>query len=477
MEAKRIAFNIDVKHKMLFAKAEKIRHKGAILSMCFATSLFSAYTSVFGHANFVDFIQALDYISAFRVVPCKDARYTVISSGWKLNMQLVDAVIKDQMSGDKPTHVLVQSSDSWEDDNTISIIEHKSTRKEEAAESWNGTSAIPSTDPDKYRTAAQKQDVIPADSRDTQNHLPKKRYDDFSSEASDNFKPPSKFRSILENGSRPEQNDLYERTQSNIIAAFEEACVVPLGLFKNMLCNKHGVGIDYKKTLCKIKNHKHSSLSKLLGCYRNILQLKVLRLTYAVLLTSRAKEQATQRESAYILQPNDPMFKLGIEMLLTSLFPIKANIPIEDLIELAKHVYKRLGSVEQLNKAFLVRMRSPNLAVLQYQESCSVTVTPLSSDGYKKWCVESHHEKLLGIERRISGGEKITISGVVSSLSSKIFGDESNADILRIADLNIPKFILQPAHGLYDDSQPGTPLWMYIHHSVNFDDKNTFYFS
>lgn len=437
MESKRIAFNINSKKEAIFKETEKIRYRGSTLDMVFASSLYAAYLSVVGPANFADFVKSLDRISRCRVIPCSNSRYTIISLSERVDLKLALKIIAEKL-------------------NTPPVEHHIDGSSSESVQKPDNNTNLELNGPSKTGEIAS---IKPKSSGFDP-------YDDLDEDSGTGWQTNT-FMNVLTaeepETSRNTRESTVKSISIGITDAFCDSYVIPVGMFNHLLSSKQGIGINHKTTPCKLARHKHSSLSKLLLCYDNILQLKTFRRPYAFIQNERLKQQALLNESLFIFSSSDPLFVLGIELLVTSLFPIKVLIPLADLIDVAKHVYNKLT---ELNEGMIIKMRSPNLMISTTGDVQNVTIVPFRSPSYRNWRNIELHKKINEMYEASMRKDEILPQSISNNcISIDIFG--MNHVGLKIADLNIPKSVQRQLRVATSDIHIGSPSWVYLNSCVS----------
>lgn len=292
-----------------------------------------------------------------------------------------------------------------------------------------------------------------------------------------------KFKSPLaDKASAPAELGVSE-VRKSIIEAFDFCYSIPVSSLNKAMCQKHGISIDYRTAPCRIPNHKHGSLSKYLQCFNDIVEIKSHKTAY-ILLADRNRI-VRRRKLAYTQSRNDSTFNACCEALLTTLFPIRTTLPMEDLQFVFKLVYG--STLEDILgaslKKFLNRSKTPNVRLTGNDPTeYSVIIIPLRDPSYQEWTTASVHERIHREEAAITGEAGAGPADTILSInvaSMEVFKNipkiQELQDTLAIADLNIPKFVLnsRPSASLQEFIH--SPVWRYACQNNNFDDGPTFF--
>lgn len=268
--------------------------------------------------------------------------------------------------------------------------------------------------------------------------------------------------------------DLLSDIKSKLNSAFDDCPVISIDTFRTAYCSKNSVMFDYHTTPCPIPHHPHGTLSKFLSCFHEILELKSLRKIYILNKTPKILAMASARFNLFLKKENDPLHKLYVEALLTSIFAAKVTLLIEDFIDLFEIIYKNPISV--LCKTctihqFINSLNSPNLILVKKNNIYNLTVTPLRCEFYTEWQSVENHKKVMDTELYILNGRKIRNEEKPKVL---IFKDCCSANLLEIASCNVPnsvqlKVLNEVPELKFDYS------WIYLNSNINFGSVKTFF--
>lgn len=290
-----------------------------------------------------------------------------------------------------------------------------------------------------------------------------------SDEDSEDFKPAK----------RPKSNtntkEIFGSIVENIKKSFFSCSVISTDLFNHTYCLANGSMFDYKTAPCGIQKHAHPNLSKYLRCVKDI-ELKEFRKQYLV------KKDLTipMRRYEYVSKINkgDHLFKLGIESLLVNLLAIKSTLALNDLLELFLVVYKvsfnqflqqKTGQHYTLAEIvdFLCDIGSPNIVIVNKNGNYNVTVSPFHNS-YTEFLGFDLHKQIFEKEKSLLGTQGV--DNEIKNVVLTIFGKET--DLLKIADLNIPKFVMTEAR---EEIIPVGDTWKFIMSNVAFHKSRSFF--
>lgn len=304
-------------------------------------------------------------------------------------------------------------------------------------------------------------------------------YDHLDSSDEGDLVASKRFRSSLEPGEDPGK-DAFGSLKRRMVQAFGSGCVVPVACFGAAMCENSGGMFNFRTAACNIRRHTHSSLSKFLGCCGEILDVKTLRTAYVFLTTAEANDLKQKRMSSFLVPRADPMFPYYIEALAVGIFPIRTTVSLSDFQDIFELVYGK--NFERLVGAcassFIPKINSPNLQVSRNNDVLSVTVSPMHTACYREFVSSEIHEKIYRIEDRILNGAdpgEGLADFTLNVASGEVFGDCGTAKLMGIADMNIPKLVQEVSADTVPDGVLYTPLWRFLRHSVNFDDKTAFF--
>jgi len=297
----------------------------------------------------------------------------------------------------------------------------------------------------------------------------------------------SKIHGKVENSSS--KQELAKSLKTRIQEAFSLCPIIPLDSFSHAYCNAHGIMFDYKTAPCHIPKHPHPSLSKFLRCYSSILDFKEYKKLYVILKTKEMEAINKKRLSSYVVKASNTLFKCAVEALCANLFAFKSTVSFEDFLNLFLFVYKisfsdamalfyqDQDSIRRITPMeFLSSLKSPNMIVVKKNDCYNLTITPLHSSEYKDWESTAVHRKIREIEGSLLLSEesiKPTVLPVPNPLSS-CFSKSINRNLMKIADLNVPKLLQKNYLCSLEDLEFGD-LWLYYKESINFDGKRPFF--
>lgn len=270
--------------------------------------------------------------------------------------------------------------------------------------------------------------------------------------------------------------------RSRIIASFCSRPVLPVDSFSTAYCIANDVMFDYRTSPCPIPSHAHSSLSKFLRCYSDILEFLELKKLYAILKTKEALELNRRRFASHFVEKADPMFRCSMEVLCVNMFSTRTCLPLTDFLELFGHVYKNplppLVAPAQ-PQDFLCSLKSPNVTLMKRNGACTITLTPTHSPEYREWSTALHHKKIRDAEGLLSQGGSSTLSlphSVVRGEDVLLHnaGDSNVRSLMAIADLNVPKLLQKRTAYIAEGLECGS-TWRYLKQGINFDGRRPYF--
>lgn len=300
-------------------------------------------------------------------------------------------------------------------------------------------------------------------------------------------KEKSKAFGKAENSSN--KQELAKTLKTRIQEAFALCPIIPLDSFSHAYCNAHGIMFDYKTAPCHIPKHPHPSLSKFLRCYSSILEFKEYKKLYVILKTKEMEAISKKRLSSYVVKASSTLFKCSVEALCANLFAFKSTVSFEDFLNLFLFIYKisfpdvmalfyqDQDSIRRVTPMeFLSSLKSPNMIIVKKNDCYNFTITPLHSSEYKDWESTAVHRKIKEIESSLLVSEESIKPSVLLVLNplSRCFIKSTNKNLLKIADLNVPKLLQKSYLYSLEDLEFGD-LWMYYKESINFDGKRPFF--
>lgn len=269
-------------------------------------------------------------------------------------------------------------------------------------------------------------------------------------------------------------------TQRLITAAFNGGNVIPINLFTAALCHARGHAINPKTTLCPTHGHYHPTLTRLLECFRDTVRVVTHSQGYAVSTTPEALETLSLREQTFLFCSGDRFYLLGLEMLITSLFPIRVCLSLDDLVKLLKELYPRLAAQTTNLAETIQRARLPNAnAFVDKKGVPAVAISPPGQRAYRMWRPTEEHRHMEALEDRIrrirSPGQAVKATDGVSCAQIFKAGEFKPQSIARVVDLNIPKLVQIKQNSNEMQRNCLSPVWPVVCTSVNFDEKAVFF--
>lgn len=465
--ADKIIFNLNSKLRGLIQNTPQIAYHGKKLELYFAGDLHRAYAKMFGNVDFKAFLSSFERMTNYVIFPSSNPIYSVACCKNFMDKKMIQAII-DSKNVKTINYMLDDSSeDAGAETRNASTREQPEKNTNIFCKSmiYNEDSGSPAPASEPIKRIATIYDEL---------------------ESSDEMLAPSKkFKSpFATTQSKPSEN-AFDVLKKKIVEMFEDGYVVPVASVNAAVCQRHGMMFNYKTAECGIPKHKHKNLSRYLQCCRDIVELKTFKQAYVFLNTPTGNELIQRRITAYMVPRSDPSFMVFMEALCTSLFPIRLTVPLSDLVEIFNAVYKSdlvKHAEKRTPQAFFDDLKSPNVLVLNNNGEYSVVVTPLHSTSYKEWCGSLVHEKVFAKESKIlrSGEQKAPEATVrVNVASGNVFPEarclESIEQLLKIADMNIPKYVQEITNAAVPEEILYGPLWQFLRHNINFDDKPAFF--
>lgn len=311
----------------------------------------------------------------------------------------------------------------------------------------------------------------------------KGNYDDISS-SDDLMQPPSMFISPLSPFPSAAVPQKKEDFKANMLDAFSMRPVLPLENFQTAYCFSNGKAIDYKTATCSIKNHTHTSLSKYLRCFPDILKFTQLSKLYLICQSPNVVDAARRRLAAYSRSLDDQLAAYCVEALSVNLFSTRVSIFLADFLELFRTIYgipfcSVWGGVSP--QVLLGNLRSPNLSLTIRDGAYTLVLCPTGNKAFIEWGLIELHKKIEAIERSFYDAPVACSSPMLCGIKGVDvlnYCGANTADLkkmerlIEIADLNIPRRIQEKVGSC--ESRNGILKW-YVDPGVNFDDRRAFF--
>lgn len=263
--------------------------------------------------------------------------------------------------------------------------------------------------------------------------------------------------------------------RSRIVASFSSRSVMPMDSFSTAYCTANGIMLDYRASPCPTPGHPHTSLSRFLRCYSDVLEFLELRRLYIILRTQECQDLSRRRLASHIVERADPAFKCTMEALCVNLLSTKACLPFGDFLELFEHIYKTTLQtliVPAHPQDFLCGLRSPNIVLAKRNGVYTITLTPTHSREYREWGNALDHKKVRELENQLVQGILEVSDGEREHILFRGCGDGIRK-LLAAADLNVPK-LLQKRQPYIDRMEYGE-AWKYLRQGVNFDGRRPYF--
>lgn len=280
-------------------------------------------------------------------------------------------------------------------------------------------------------------------------------------------------------------SDKFGENKSSIVRAFNNCAVISTDSFISAFCAVNGRMFNYKTDKCGIPHKSHPSLSGYLRCCSSIVEILDYKKQYVV---SKDLTIPGRRFDYYSkLVKGHALFKLSFEALCCNIFPTKCTVFLDDFYELFNYVYK-MPLIDYINAVsnnqiegrkiidYINNLKIPNFIITQKNNVYSIIVTPLGTPEYREWESALLHKKIREIENSFITIVKVETG--VSQTTINMFKPSSNyLELLKIADLNLPKCILRelPGREFADGEVEHNDFWIYLKENVNFDSKRVFF--
>ncbi|KAI5173451.1 hypothetical protein PAEPH01_1989, partial [Pancytospora epiphaga] len=275
----------------LFKKAIPVVYEGKTYRLYFAGELYRVYTEMGGQIDFGEFWRLFYKHKNCSVFPSANPVNTIICRKTDVNRNIIWKVIEMKNKGEQRYEIAEDSDDTLLPKNTSQ--QGKTNIKPEKKKLKGKGSGAAGTQQSKEPKEPKRK--VPAD-------IPSKRakvnptinnqgplktktiYDELNSSEELFQEAPSKFKSPLEL-EIPKVNvkDGFAVMKLRIINAFGKGSVIPVSGFNGAMCMTGAGAFDYKKSVCNISKHAHGNLTSFLRCYKEIISIKVLRSSYAIL--------------------------------------------------------------------------------------------------------------------------------------------------------------------------------------------------
>ncbi|KAI4291863.1 hypothetical protein PAPHI01_1137 [Pancytospora philotis] len=468
MKDGKTVFNIKTKGRELLAAAPRIEYNGRETDLYYARSLHAAYEKLYGITNFDLFWHAFYKVPEYAVFPNDNPLFTVVCEKKSADRGLVNAIVSSAAgSAASPRKTPRKGTDG-------------PASKKFKSHATNLQSSGYMLDAESSDVAAGLDAENTLNSPSLSSSKGRSIYDEL--ESSDDMQVIcATAKKIPAAGPKAAPAaPTFQEIKDGIVRAFGTGHVLPVAGAHGALAAA-GSGFDYRTAPCKIPRHPHSNLTKFFACCKDIAEIKTLSVPYLVLRTPAAEHLEKKRKHAYFVPPSDPAFNYFTEALIVNMFAVKSRVPLDDFTKLFRHIYGReFGEVVKASPSrWLDELSSPNIRLTDSKGVCAVTFVPGHSYEYTRWQPDDIAGRIASIEGNFDGGAIASAAaGAVSNVAlSQVFpaADGRVLELMRIADLNVPKHVLESTADCLPESLDYSPLWRVLRHSVNFDDQRTFF--
>lgn len=520
MQSREIIENLE--RKDVIFKTPKIQFKSRIYPSNYLKDLLESYNKLFSPVSFSTFYSALKNFSTNGIIKIQNVNYEIFEN----NENLEKSIISKKTGIQIPYEEILNNSDGffkspYQNDsvkldvknvkelvnNSIKNIKVSPDKKSDINDSSFEIGKSPSkkymivdSDSDSEIVKGYNSSVAQmskstnngynilgeSDSEDINIYKPyasKNIFDD--DDSSDIFiKKEENFEKIFDQ--KMNINDTFEKIKSDISRAFLTSAAISTDTFNAAYCKVNGTMFNYKVARCGMHHKSHPSLSNFLRCCSSVVEIRDLKKQYIINKDLTIPKKRFDYFSK--ITKGHSLFKLAIESLCCNLFPTKCTIFLDDFLNLFEFIYnmsfsnylRLITNSEFDNKKiidYINNLRIPNFIISQKNYIYSLIITPSMSEDYREWESELLHKKMREIENGFVS--KIVVKDAdVNKITANIFKPSSeHLDMLKMADLNVPKCVLKEVTNKYfnDENVKFNDFWIYIKENVNFDGKRVFF--
>ncbi|KAL6120694.1 hypothetical protein NUSPORA_02536 [Nucleospora cyclopteri] len=497
MNVQKIKFILQSKKEELFNKANKVVYEGKKQDFYFVDALFRAFSVLGFNCYFDDFLAAIESSDDLLLFRNTKQKYSIVSQRRKVDREKIATIIK---SMEEPPEKKIGKKKIGKGEQKIEKGKQKIEKGKQKIEveqtatferitkpiltntnTNNNTSSNNTTKPILTNNNNTKKPILC--------NLARYEIDDSSDQLLPRKKFKTPFNSTKDSQSIEKHISSFSLMKERIINAFNGNPLLPISSINTAMMHKYGQGFNYKTQPCEIFKHKHGSLKKFLLCCKSFLEIKTFRNCYVYLRTPQMHDIAHKRILTFLVPHSHSKFIYFIETLICNIFSVKVTIPFDDLSFIFYDVYaKKLETIlSQPIKKFLLNIKSPNIQLLHSNMNWTVTVIPPSDEAYKHWFDQNIYDEINRLERGGLSGNDISSDHINVSAGqvllhdwnkkkkSKTSNDRKLLDLLRIADMNVPKAIQNITADSMDDNLNYSNMWKYLRENVNFDNERVFF--